>query len=381
MTHPLTVKKAAALIEKFEGIEVESYLDPTGVPTICTGLTKYSNGDPVRMGDVCFEKICTEYTKEQIERDVLPELSKIPGWDCLGPNRQAALISFAWNMSINFYEQPEYENLRAVLEEGFQHPEAYEDVPYILGLFTKSYGEQLPGLMYRREIESEEWNKESVMPIHLKASQDTYLKKAPINHSQLSEKGKSYVEVEEELYVSRLEEIPRDSHCWVTLVGTGEKWIINQPHWRESIANNFIIKKEGKVNWNVLEDRVGKYITVGEILQYDPRRSPVEGSMDEINLLRLAEQFDSIREAWGAPIGILGAYRPEEKVVDNYHSKGMALDIYPVQDDLIEFSRWLSKRWTGGIFPNKDKSYIHIDIRRNGAFFSRPQQSLKSLAI
>ena len=103
--------------------------------------------------------------------------------------------------------------------------------------------------------------------------------------------------------------------------------------------------------------------------------------MDEINLLRLAEQFDSIREAWGAPIGILGAYRPEEKVVDNYHSKGMALDIYPVQDDLIEFSRWLSKRWTGGIFPNKDKSYIHIDIRRNGAFYSRPQQSLKSLAI
>ena len=381
MTHPLTIGKAATLIERFEGIEVESYLDPQGVPTICTGLTQYSNGDPVRLGDVCFESICTEYTKEQIERDVLPELSKIPGWDNLGPNRQAALISFAWNMSIDFYEKPEFENLKEVLKEGAKHPEAYEDVPYILGLFTKSYGEQLPGLMFRREIESHEWRKESVIPIRLKASKDTYLKKAPICHYQLSETGKSFVEVDEELCVSRLEEIPRDSHAWITLVGSGERWIINQRHWRESIANNFIIKKEDKVNWNVLEDRVGKYITVGEMLQYDPRRAPVEGSKDEINLLRLAEQFDSIREAWGAPIGILGAYRPEEKVKDNYHSKGMALDIYPVEDDLVEFSRWLSRRWTGGFLPNKGKEYLHIDIRKNGAFYTRPQQSLKSFAI
>lgn len=381
MTHPLTIGKAAALLEKFEGVEVESYLDPKGVPTICTGLTSYSNGDPVRMGDVCFAAICTEYTKEQIERDVLPEVSKIPGWDLLGPSRQAALISFAWNMSFDFYEKPEFENLKEALKEGSMHPEAYEDVPYILGLYTKSYGEQLPGLMYRREMESNEWRKESVIPIHLKASQDTYLKKAAISHYQLSESGKQFVEVEEELLVSRLEEIPRDNHCWITLIGSGEKWIINQAHWRERNANNFIIKKEDKVNWHVLEDRVGKYITVGEILQYDPRRAPVEGEKDEINLLRLAAQFDLIREAWGAPIGIMGAYRPEEKVKDNYHSKGMALDIYPVQDDLVEFCRWLSRRWTGGFLPNKGKEYVHIDIRKNGSFYSRPQQSLKSLAI
>ena len=117
------------------------------------------------------------------------------------------------------------------------------------------------------------------------------------------------------------------------------------------------------------------------MLQYDPRRAPVDGSEDEINLLRLAEQFDSIREAWGAPVGILGAYRPEEKVKDNYHSKGMALDIYPVEDDLVEFSRWLSRRWTVGFLPNKGKNYLHIDIRKNGAFYTRPQQSLKSFAI
>jgi len=381
MTHPLTITKAAALIELFEGIEVEAYLDPLGVPTLCTGMTKYSNGERVRMGDVCYESICTEYTKEQIERDVLPEVSKIPGWDNLGSNRQSALISFAWNMGFNFFEVEGFEDMQEALKEGVDHPEAYEDIGCIFGLYSKSYGEQLPGLMYRREVESKEWNKETIRPLKLTASQDTFLKKAPIDDLLLSDSGKEYIEVEEELLVSRLEEIPRDCHAWITIYGSGKRWIINQTHWREQVANNFVTKKAEKVDWHAMEDRVSKYLTVGEVLAYDPRRAPIEGSTDEKNLLKLAEEFDGIREAWGAPIGVVGGYRPEEKIKDNYHSKGMALDIYPVQDCLIEFSRWLAKRWTGGFLPNKQKGYVHIDSRKNGAFSKRPQQSLKSFAI
>ena len=154
MTHPLTITKAAALIELFEGVEVEAYLDPLGVPTLCTGMTQYSNGERVRMGDVCYESICTEYTIEQIERDVLPEVSKIPGWDNLGSNRQSALISFAWNMGFNFFEVEGFEDMQEALKEGVDHPEAYEDIGCIFGLYSKSYGGQLPGLMYRREVES-----------------------------------------------------------------------------------------------------------------------------------------------------------------------------------------------------------------------------------
>jgi len=59
----------------------------------------------------------------------------------------------------------------------------------------------------------------------------------------------------------------------------------------------------------------------------------------------------------------------------------MALDIYPVNDSLAEFSKWLGKRWSGGILLNAKKGYLHIDTRRGGTFSSRPQQSLKSLAI
>ena len=164
--------------------------------------------DSVRMGDVCYESICTEYTKEQIERDVLPEVSKIPGWDNLGSNRQSALISFAWNMGFNFFEVEGFEDMQAALKAGVDHPEAYEDIGCIFGLYSKSYGEQLPGLMYRREVESKEWNKETIRPLKLTASQDTFLKKAPIDDLLLSDSGKEYIEVEEELLVSRLEEIP-----------------------------------------------------------------------------------------------------------------------------------------------------------------------------
>tara|TARA_X000001036_G_scaffold197409_1_gene185887 strand:+ start:900 stop:2045 length:1146 start_codon:yes stop_codon:yes gene_type:complete len=381
MTHPLTIEKATKLIESFEGVEVEAYLDPLGVPTLCTGLTQYSNGEQVRMGDVCYGSICTEYTKEQIERDLLPEVSKIPGWEELGPNRQSVLISFAWNMGFKFFQEDGFEDIQEALKEASHHPEAYEDIGCILGLYTKSYGEELPGLMHRRGVEMNLWSKESVRPIHLKASQDTFLKKAPIDDALLSNTGKEYIEVDEELIVSRLEGIPRDCYSWVTIYGSGERWIINQTHWREQVANNFATKKADVVDWSILEDRVGRYLTVGEILQYDPRRAPVEGSVEEKRLLELAEQFDNIREAWGAPIGVVGAYRPEERIKDNYHSKGMALDIYPVQDCLVEFSRWLAKRWTGGFLPNKTKGYVQIDIRKNGTFSKRPQQSLKSLAI
>ena len=52
---------ACELIESFEGEEHKAYLDPTGVPTICSGITRYPSGIPVRMGDVC---TCLLYTSD-----------------------------------------------------------------------------------------------------------------------------------------------------------------------------------------------------------------------------------------------------------------------------------------------------------------------------
>ncbi len=73
--HPATLLKAAALIEEFEGIEEEAYLDPIGIPTICAGLTRYPNGTPVRMGDVCSGSIC----RAHLENMLLREYGENPG--------------------------------------------------------------------------------------------------------------------------------------------------------------------------------------------------------------------------------------------------------------------------------------------------------------
>ena len=373
MTHPTTIEKAAKIIEEFEGLETESYLNPVGIPTICTGLTEYENGDPVRMGDICNANICQAYTKEQIIKNILPSVTKIPGWDNFGADRQSALISFAWNMGQNFFEEPDFIDLQEVLKEGSVHPEAYEHVSCILNLYNKSNGVELPGLTKRREIESDIWKRESVGPLVFTASQETYLKKAPLNNLYLSDTGKRFMEEEEEIWVSKVEDVRENNHCWVTLIGSGERWMIDRCHWREKTANNFTTRKADIVDWNIMADRVGRFITVGEVLQYDPRRAPARGSIEEGRLIRLCEQFDKIREAWGDPIGVLGAYRPEEEEKGNYHHKGMALDIYPVKEDfcLTVFGEWLGSRWTGGMHINYEKNYIHIDIRNNGSFYLR----------
>ena len=68
MLHPDTLDVAIPLIERFEGVELDAYLCPAGVPTICAGLTRYPNGTPVRMGDVCSSGACTGYLKEMLEK-------------------------------------------------------------------------------------------------------------------------------------------------------------------------------------------------------------------------------------------------------------------------------------------------------------------------
>ena len=53
------------------------------------------------------------------------------------------------------------------------------------------------------------------------------------------------------------------------------------------------------------------YITVGEVLQYDARRRPRSGSAEENELIKLCEEFDRLRIAWGDCVGVASGYRPE----------------------------------------------------------------------
>ena len=375
-THPQTLTSAASLIERFEGIEEEAYLDPIGVPTICAGITRYPSGDPVRMGDVCDARICRTMLEDLLSKQYIPVLETIPGWGAFGARRQAVLLSFAWNLGAKFYGAPGFETITGVLRDGARRPEVYQQMAQALALYVKAGGRTLPGLVERRRQESELWNQEDSGTMKFIAQQDTLLKKAPIDGRYLSEAGKYPISKGAMLAVSRVEEIPADSHVWFTLNGEGERWAAYMPHWLEEQAKP-APQKPASVNWSDFAAPAGKYITVGEVLQYDARRKPASGSAEEKAILAICKEFDAIREAWSGPLGVTSGYRPEPinsqvgGVPGSYHVKGMALDIYPIGESLQKFHQWLVQRWSGGYGDGRPKGFIHIDTRNGGKFCPR----------
>ena len=368
-THPQTKTLATELLTRLEGCETTAYLDPVGVPTICTGLTRYPNEEPVRLGDVCHENICSRYTEQIIAEKFIPVLSRIPGWSDFGATRQSVLISFAWNMGLTFYESTGFEEISNLLKEGFHQPELYDDMPSVLNLYVFNQEKRLAGLEKRRQIEGEEWKKESIGFFKLKNIQDTCLKKAPIESMYLSDTGKRIIDTEEELVITKFKSIHHTGHAWIYIKEEKEPWIIYLPHWKHLPEDTKM-----DLNWNDMSSFVAEYITVGELLQYNHSHIPVEGGPIEKNLIRLAEEFRAIREAWGGALGVAGGYIPLQGDISlcsaekQAHHQGMALDIYPVNDDTECLYRWLYSRWTGNLHNQSNHGFVHIDIANNGRF-------------
>jgi len=375
-THPQTLAIATALIEEFEGIEEQAYLDPIGIPTICAGLTLYPNGTPVRLGDVCNKQICRGHLEALLNKEYLPQMELIPGWSRLGPNQQSTLLSFAWNLGPRFYGAAGFETISRVLKDGATRAEAYKGIPAALALYDKAGGKALAGLTARRKKEGEIWKKDSDGPMKFKAKVDTVLKKSPIDSKLLSQEGKQEIKAGGEIQLSRFDEIAADPHAWVTLMQDGSRWAIFQPHWAQNDSKPQAPPAKS-VNWSDFSSRAGTYITVGDVLQFDARRKPKPGSAEEKALLAICKEFDAIRAAWNGPLGITSGYRPEPinrqvgGVRDSYHTRGMALDIYPIDASLDKFHNWLLKRWSGGYGDGRGRGFIHIDTRNGGKFSAK----------
>lgn len=231
MLHPKTLDLAIPFIEEFEGVELKAYLCPAGVPTICAGLTRYPNGTPVMMGDVCTKTACDGYLVEQLSKEFVPCLEMIPGFSEFGPHRQAALLSFAWNMGARFYGADNFETISRVLRT-----KTYEEMRSALMLYCKAGGQVLEGLQRRRTAEADMWEKETggvmvITPIH-----DTYFKAAPIDSQLLSEgHGKLFVRTGNSLEISQLNECSVENHAEITVEGSGASWFIYQPHWEVTV--------------------------------------------------------------------------------------------------------------------------------------------------
>ncbi len=133
------------------------------------------------------------------------------------------------------------------------------------------------------------------------------------------------------------------------------------------------------INWQDPKCKVSRYFTVGEVTQGDRRRIPVQGSTVEANILRLAQELDKVREAWGSPIGVTSWYRPhpvnEEVggVSDSQHIPGLAADIYAMDATdrwhprNREFEKWLdTTAWANralGYGCRSNLGFTHVDLR------------------
>lgn len=132
-------QEGIALIKKFEGCKLESYLCAANVPTIGYGSTK-----GIEMGMTISQERAEELLLEDLEvyEDAVIKAVEVP----LHQHQFDALVSWTFNLG--------GANLNAstmlkVLNQG-----AYEDVPYQMKRWNKAGGKVLEGLTRRRLAES-----------------------------------------------------------------------------------------------------------------------------------------------------------------------------------------------------------------------------------
>jgi len=143
---------AAKLIREFEGFSEAAYVCPAGVATIGWGFTKWQNR-PVQLGETISREVADGMLSDLIENKIVPALaSTVPGWKTLPPNRQNALVSFAYNVGWHFCGSADFVTISRCLRES-----DYDAVPSAMMLYTNPGTSSEPGLRRRRESEGKLW--------------------------------------------------------------------------------------------------------------------------------------------------------------------------------------------------------------------------------
>jgi GH24 family phage-related lysozyme (muramidase) len=148
----LAWEPSAKLIREFEGFEADAYVCPAGVVTIGWGFTKW-NDRPVRLGETISREIADAMLSDLIESKIVPALAQtVPGWKTLPPNRQNALVSFAYNVGWHFCGSSDFVTISRCLRES-----DYDAVPAAMMLYINPGSNVEAGLRRRREAEGKLW--------------------------------------------------------------------------------------------------------------------------------------------------------------------------------------------------------------------------------
>ena len=132
-------QEGIALIKRFEGCELEAYLDSVGIPTIAYGRIKN-----VRMGDTCTQEQAESWLEEELPEyeGYINDMVNVP----LDQNQFDSLCSWVYNLGPNNLSES---TLLRVLNDG-----KYDEVPAQIKRWNKAGGKVLEGLMRRREAEA-----------------------------------------------------------------------------------------------------------------------------------------------------------------------------------------------------------------------------------
>lgn len=146
MNTDLAVELTASLARRFEGLFLNPYMCPAGVPTIGYGATYYEDGTRVTLKDPAITKDRAESLLAWMLRtQYMPKvLTLCPGAGT--PEQLAALTDFAFNLGAGALRSS---TLRKRVNAG-----QWDAVPGELMKWNKAGGRVLSGLTKRRQAEA-----------------------------------------------------------------------------------------------------------------------------------------------------------------------------------------------------------------------------------
>lgn len=147
--------KGVELIKEFEGCVLAAYPDPHtgGLPiTIGWGSTRDFLGKPFKLGDKISQKVADDLLINQIKKEFIPALSKIPYWSEMNDNQRGALLSFAYNLGASFYGSGNFNTITRILKE-----RRWNEVPKVLEMYRNPGSNVEAGLLRRRKAEGKLW--------------------------------------------------------------------------------------------------------------------------------------------------------------------------------------------------------------------------------
>jgi len=140
------------IIKKYEGLSLQPYLCPAGIPTIGYGSTYYEDGSKVTMKDYPITKQKAELLLLNVVVDFERGVNRLVT-STINQNQFDALVSFSYNVGLGSFKSS------TLLKRVNNNPQD-ADICYQFSRWNKAGGKPLAGLTRRRKEEAELYFKE-----------------------------------------------------------------------------------------------------------------------------------------------------------------------------------------------------------------------------